>query len=172
MRPSLRFWTAARTSGPVLDLPAPSGIVAPASPQTQTAPPQRPVLLLADDERDILGLLAFLFHQAGFEVHTADDGIEAVARAKEVRPDIALLNNMMPRRSGIAACAAMNGMPALDGLPKVVYSACHLASFRPAALAAGARACWETPMTAADFLRRTKAVLHGRERDPASLPGA
>lgn len=160
---------------PVLELipPGRTGIiVAPASPQTQTAPPERPVLLIADDERDLLSLLAFLFLNHGFEVHTADDGLEALLRAKEVRPDIALLNNMMPKMSGITACSIMSTMPALDGLPKVVYSACHLDHFRPAALAAGARACWATPMTAADFLRRTKAVLYGRERDPASLPGA
>lgn len=136
---------------------------------TQAAPPTKPIILIAEDDSQTLELLAMVLVNKGYDVRTACDGVEAVAMAPEVRPDVALLNNLMPRMSGITACGLISEMPCLDGLPIVVYSACSLFQFRPPALAAGAWACWPTPMSALDFVAKTAKVLSGGGRDPESL---
>lgn len=134
------------------------------------AAPRRRVILLADDDEDIRGLLAFILARAGFEVRETADGDEAVTVAPLLRPDAALLNNLMPKTDGVLACGRLRRTPCLDGLPIVVYSGCSLTRFRPAALEAGAWACWEMPLSSQEFVRRTNAVLAGQGRDPEA-PG-
>lgn len=155
---------------PVLPFP-PQGmapIFASAVPVTQPAPPKPRKILLAEDCPDMREFLTMFLTHKGHRVYAAADGAEAVAMAPDVRPDIAVLNNLMPRMSGITACSLISEMPCLDGLPIVVYSACPLEQFRAHALAAGAWACWHTPMSMQDFLAKTAKVLAGGGRDPAS----
>lgn len=133
---------------------------------TKPDPAKPPLILLAEDERDILQFYVWFLSRKGYEIHPVDDGIAAVEAASDLRPAVAVLNNMMPRMSGIEACARISAMPALDGIPIVVYSACHLKDFRPPALEAGAWACWATPISPQDFELRLAAVLSGGGRDP------
>lgn len=148
-------------------LPGIARVVAPSTPQEKSVPPRPIRLLLADDESDILTFLVFILNRqgGGFEIRTAADGVEAVEAALDMRPDIALINYMMPRMNDIQACWEISRLPALDGLPIVVFSCCHLPDFRPAALEAGACVCWHTPDFIPGFRHRVLDVLDGRERD-------
>lgn len=69
-------------------------------------------ILIADDEPDILEILSFNLTQAGYEVVTAKNGIEAVERAKKHRPDLVILDVMMPGKTGIEVCNVLRTMPA------------------------------------------------------------
>lgn len=68
-------------------------------------------ILLADDEPDIVELVTYNLNKAGYKVFTASDGAETIELAKENKPDLILLDIMMPRMDGIAACKALRSMP-------------------------------------------------------------
>lgn len=60
----------------------------------------RPVVLVADDEADIVDLVAFDLEAEGYEVICAHDGEEAMRLARERRPDLALIDVVMPKLNG------------------------------------------------------------------------
>ncbi|MDD2806719.1 MAG: response regulator [Elusimicrobiales bacterium] len=75
---------------------------APASPSgSKPAEKKRPLILVADDDSAMRGVLKKFFSGAGYDVITAADGIAAERLARETRPDIVLLDIYMPRRSGV-----------------------------------------------------------------------
>lgn len=61
-------------------------------------------ILLVDDEPDILEFLSFNIEKEGFEVHTAQNGKEALKIAKEIKPHLIILDVMMPEMDGIETC--------------------------------------------------------------------
>lgn len=67
-------------------------------------PTNAPKVLLVDDEEDIIDLLEYNLTKEGFDVYTATNGREAVKKAKEIIPDLILLDVMMPEMDGIEAC--------------------------------------------------------------------
>ncbi len=64
-------------------------------------------VLLVDDEQDILDFLKYNLEKEGFEVYTANNGRDAVAIATEKRPDLIVLDVMMPGMDGIETCRAI-----------------------------------------------------------------
>ena len=60
-------------------------------------------ILLVDDEPDILEIIKYNLKNEGYKVYTASSGIEGVSIAKEVKPDLILLDVMMPEMDGIEA---------------------------------------------------------------------
>ena len=61
-------------------------------------------ILIADDEEDILELLKFNLEKEGFEVHTVLNGSEVYPLAKEIDPDLVILDIMMPGKDGVEVC--------------------------------------------------------------------
>jgi DNA-binding response OmpR family regulator len=61
-------------------------------------------VLIADDEPNILISLEFLMKQQGYETRVARDGDEALAEVESFRPDLVLLDVMLPRRNGFEVC--------------------------------------------------------------------
>ncbi|WP_104385582.1 response regulator transcription factor [Sphingobacterium sp. HMA12] len=68
-------------------------------------------ILIVDDEKDILDLIAFNLNREGYQVSTAQNGEEAIQVAKQVNPDLIILDVMMPKMDGIEACRIMRAMP-------------------------------------------------------------
>jgi len=66
-------------------------------------------VLAVDDEPDVLGLVETKLQKAGFEVTTATNGVEAVERALKDRPDIIIMDVMMPKLDGLSACTQIKG---------------------------------------------------------------
>jgi DNA-binding response OmpR family regulator len=79
-------------------------------------------ILIADDEDGTLVLLASMLTYAGFAVTTARDGLEALVRAREAPPDLALLDVMMPGMDGREVCRRMGADPALSHVPVILHS--------------------------------------------------
>ena len=79
--------------------------------------------LVVDDDADIRELVAFKLEQLGFEVLTAADGEEGLRRAQEVRPDIVLLDIMMPKLSGIDVCRRLREQPSTAATPVILLTA-------------------------------------------------
>ncbi len=71
-------------------------------------------ILLVDDEPDILEIVGYNLKSEGYKVYTAASGKEGVEKAKEVIPDLILLDVMMPEMDGIEACDHIKRIPALE----------------------------------------------------------
>ncbi len=71
-------------------------------------------ILIADDEPNIVASLEFLMRKCDYEVCVARDGDEALQLAEAFRPDLVLLDVMMPRRSGFEVCRLLRAHPALE----------------------------------------------------------
>jgi two-component system alkaline phosphatase synthesis response regulator PhoP len=80
-------------------------------------------ILIVDDENYILHILDFSLGAEGYEVITAEDGEEAVRKTKEERPDLVVLDVMMPKVDGFDACRAIKRDPELSGTPVILLSA-------------------------------------------------
>jgi DNA-binding response OmpR family regulator len=80
-------------------------------------------ILVVDDENYILHILDFSLGAEGYEVITAEDGEEAVRKAKEHHPDLVVLDVMMPKMDGFEACRAIKRDTELAGTPVILLSA-------------------------------------------------
>jgi len=68
-------------------------------------------ILIADDEPDILEIISYNLLKEGYEVFTAKDGNEALAMAKELNPDLIILDVMMPKKNGMEVCMQLRSQP-------------------------------------------------------------
>lgn len=71
-------------------------------------------ILLVDDEPDILEIIGYNLSSEGYQVFTAEDGIEAIAKAKKHQPHLIILDVMMPEMDGIEACEKIREIPSLS----------------------------------------------------------
>lgn len=68
-------------------------------------------ILIADDEPDILEIVSYNLGKEGYDVYTAKDGYEAIERAKQLFPDLIILDIMMPRKTGVEVCQILRSQP-------------------------------------------------------------
>ncbi len=80
-------------------------------------------VLIADDEPNIVASLEFLMEQAGFEVRVAANGEQALELAASFRPDLVLLDIMLPKKSGYEVCQRLKSDPATRDMKVVMVSA-------------------------------------------------
>ena len=71
-------------------------------------------ILLVDDEPDILEIVSYNLSAEGYEVFTAKNGVEGVAKAKKKNPHLIILDVMMPEMDGIEACEILRNTPGLE----------------------------------------------------------
>lgn len=71
-------------------------------------------ILLVDDEPDILEIVSYNLSAEGYQIFTAKNGLEAVAKAKKKEPHLIILDVMMPEMDGIEACEAIRNAPGLE----------------------------------------------------------
>ena len=80
-------------------------------------------VLIAEDDANIVESLSFVLGRAGFEVSSALDGDEALHRLHDNRPDVMVLDLMLPKRNGFEVLKAVKADPALRTLPVMVLTA-------------------------------------------------
>ena len=71
-------------------------------------------ILLVDDEADILEIIGYNLSSEGYQVTTAKNGVEAIEKAKKHKPQLIILDVMMPEMDGIEACEKLRGIPDLS----------------------------------------------------------
>jgi len=69
-------------------------------------------ILIADDEPDILEIVGYNLRNEGYTIHTAADGEEALEKARQFKPDLIILDVMMPRKTGMEVCRLLRINPA------------------------------------------------------------
>lgn len=95
-------------------------------------------VLLADDDPDIRLVARLALKRAGFEVTAVESGLAAVEQAATARPDVILLDWMMPGMDGPEACARLKADPATAAIPVVFLTAKSMESAGAGAAALGA----------------------------------
>lgn len=121
-----------------------------------------PTILVCDDEHVLRTLIRASLDSA-YGVVEAADGEEALRRAREARPDVILLDLMMPGRSGLDVLAELRDDPATAGTPVIVLSARTQVADRQAALEAGADRHLGKPFSPSELVAAVEELL-GRSR--------
>lgn len=99
---------------------------------------KKPLILVADDEEDIKVILKVYLESTGFEVVTAYDGLDATAVAREKKPDLILMDIMMPVIDGIEVTKQLKADAATRDIPVVMLSAAAQSGMIEKAMEAGA----------------------------------
>lgn len=126
-------------------------------------------ILVADDDPNIVLALRFLMEKEGYQVRVAGDGDAALAAVGRYRPDIVILDVMMPRRNGIEVCAAIRADPSIAGTRVVMLTAKGMDRERKRGIRAGADEYITKPFSTRDVLERVRHLLR---RAPARQTGA
>ena len=126
-------------------------------------------ILVVDDEPDALDLVAFNLKQAGLEVVTADDGAAALRRAREVVPDLILLDLMLPEVDGLEVCKQLRRDPATSSIPIIMLTAKAAEIDRVLGLELGADDYVTKPFSPRELVLRVKNLIR-RRTEPSDAP--
>jgi two-component system response regulator RegX3 len=127
-------------------------------------------LMLVEDERGITAPLVSALESEGFETHVAETAADALELAGRVRPDLVLLDLMLPDGSGFDVCRQLR---AGSNVPVIMLTARGDEADRVAGLELGADDYIVKPFSAREVVARIRAVLRrvGREGEPAAGAG-
>ena len=118
-----------------------------------------PLLLVADDDEDILTLVELRLTRSGFDVVVARDGEEALRLAHEAGPDLAVLDWMMPKASGVEVVRALREDDETASLPVLLLTARAADADVVEGLEAGADDYLHKPFSPQELVRRVQAML-------------
>lgn len=116
-------------------------------------------ILVVDDEPNIVLSLEFLMKQAGFEVRTAADGEAALNVIAADRPDLVLLDVMMPRKNGYEVCQTIRAHPDWKDIYIVMLTAKGREVEREKGLALGANAYITKPFSTQEVVAQVRKLL-------------
>ena len=116
-------------------------------------------ILVVDDEKDVVELLKFLLEKDGYQVTTAFNGREGLAAATEQKPDLVLLDVMMPKKSGFEVCEILRADTAFAHLKIIMLTAKGRDTEQAKGLALGADAYMLKPFATKDLVAKIREVL-------------
>lgn len=116
-------------------------------------------VLIVDDEPNIVVALEYLMRQNGFDVRAARNGEEALALLGEFRPDLVLLDVMMPRKDGYQVAQTIRDTPALSGTRILMLTAKGRETEISKGLAVGADAYITKPFSTLELVEQVKRML-------------
>ena len=116
-------------------------------------------VLIADDEPNILISLEFLMKREGWVVSVARDGIEALAAIRRERPDLVLLDVMMPGKSGFEVCAELRADESLAATKVLMLTAKGRDTDLAQGLGVGADGYMTKPFSTKDLAARVREML-------------
>ncbi|TVZ08719.1 two-component system alkaline phosphatase synthesis response regulator PhoP [Cellulophaga sp. RHA_52] len=125
-------------------------------------------ILLVDDEPDILEIVSYNLSSEGYEVFTAKNGVEAVAKAKKKHPHLIILDVMMPEMDGIEACEIIRNTPGLQNTIITFLTARGEDYSQVAGFDAGADDYITKPIKPKVLVSKVKALLRRLKEDNAA----
>jgi len=138
------------------------------TPSAPKAAGAMPRVLIADDNPQGVELLEAYLAEGNYEIRTAADGDETLACVRDWRPDLILLDIMMPKISGFEVCKRLRRDEATRSIPVLMITALDQPSDIDRALEAGANDFVTKPVNKSDLLLRVRALLEAR-REPTEL---
>jgi len=116
-------------------------------------------VLIAEDEESIVASLDFLMRQCGYQTRVARDGDVAIGCLAEFKPDLVLLDVMLPGRSGFDVCRHIRSEPQLAATRVLMLTARGGAGDEAKGLEAGADAYLTKPFSTRELVSRARALL-------------
>jgi two-component system, OmpR family, alkaline phosphatase synthesis response regulator PhoP len=116
-------------------------------------------ILVVEDDLDMVELLRFNLKTEGYALGTAANGIEALKKARSMRPDLILLDLMLPELDGFAVCDILRHDPKTASIPIIILTAMSSHLSRINGLAAGANAYITKPFSHKYLLKRIQELL-------------
>ena len=125
-------------------------------------------ILIVDDEQDVTELLEFNLRQAGYDVISAEDGTAALKKAREVIPDLILLDVMLPEMDGTEVCKQLRRDPITSRIPIIMLTAKAAEIDRVLGLELGADDYVTKPFSPRELVLRVRGLL--RRGQPTDEP--
>jgi len=119
----------------------------------------RPLILVADDNADVLGLVKAVLERSGFDVVTVSDGAQALASVDQRKPDLAVLDITMPEIDGLEVLRRLRADVRTSGLPVVLLSAQAQEADVVRGFATGASAYLKKPFSPRELTERVAGLL-------------
>ncbi len=124
-----------------------------------SAPPGKQKILVVDDEPDAVELIKTVLGAAGYFVATAEDGSEALRKARDLDPDLILLDVMLPEIDGLEVCKILRHDPVTGDVPIILLTARATEFDRILGLELGADDYVTKPFSPRELVLRVKALL-------------
>ncbi|MEX1107683.1 MAG: phosphate regulon transcriptional regulator PhoB [Dongiaceae bacterium] len=118
-----------------------------------------PLILVVEDETALVTLLRYNLEREGFEVIEAKDGEEALLLARERKPDLVLLDWMLPLISGIEVCRQLRRLPDTRSVPIIMLTARGEEGDKLRGLDSGADDYVTKPFSPSELIARARAVM-------------
>jgi DNA-binding response OmpR family regulator len=118
-----------------------------------------PSILIVDDEPMTRNLLRLMLERAGFAILEAEDGLEALEAVAQNRPNLLILDVMMPNMDGITVCKTLRAQAETAVLPIILLSARTSPDAVRTGLEAGANVYLGKPVGREDLIRTVREVL-------------
>lgn len=125
-------------------------------------------VLVVEDEKDILQLVTLYLEKDGFRVVTAMTGLEALKQVKTAKPDLVVLDLMLPEMDGLEVCKRLRSLPETAMLPIIMLTAKAEESDTIVGLELGADDYVTKPFSPKALVARVKAMLRRLDRTPAN----
>jgi pilus assembly protein CpaE len=116
-------------------------------------------ILVVDDEIDSLKLIGLMLQRQGYEITAASSGAQALSKSVGEKPDLIILDVMMPDMDGYEVCKRLRANPATQGIPIIMFTAKSLVDDKVAGFEAGADDYLTKPTHPAELASRVRAVL-------------
>lgn len=116
-------------------------------------------ILVVDDEPHAIRALTFILKKEGYDVYSALNGEEAMARVRESKPDLMFLDVMMPRKNGFEVCQEIKGDPGLSDIYIIMLTAKGQEKDREKGLSLGADEFVTKPFSLTDIVARVRELL-------------
>jgi DNA-binding response OmpR family regulator len=123
-------------------------------------------ILVVDDDRDVAQSIELALRRHDFRVTVAHSGVEALKTLRRYRPDLVILDVMMPGMSGLEVCRRMRADPSSSDLPVIFLTARGQVRDRIEGFKAGADDYVGKPFILEELLLRVRAILRRVERAP------
>jgi twitching motility two-component system response regulator PilH len=130
-------------------------------------------VLIVDDSRTIVRALQLILERDGYLTFTAADGVQAITATKRQRPDVILMDVVMPNMNGFEATRALVNDPETAAIPVIMMSGTEQVSDRVWGLRLGAKGFLAKPISREDLLSKVGSVIavarRAQEREQVAL---
>ncbi len=121
-------------------------------------------VLIADDEPDILEILKYNLIKEGYQVITAQNGDEAIVKAKQTNPDLIILDIMMPEKNGVEVCEILRAQPQFKETLIMFLTALSDEATQIKGLTTGADDYISKPVSPSIFISKVQSLLRRVKR--------
>jgi len=121
-------------------------------------------ILIVEDDPSVLRATSYILEKEGYEVLTAQNGLEGLKKARESNPDLLILDVMLPGIDGFEICHSLRSEPKTAGLPILMFSAKGQESDKATGLKVGADEYMTKPVDREVLLNKVAAWLSAKGR--------